>query len=222
MRWLIIAEGARKNDLLAGPTGTGAVEFEVVGPTDGWEHLAISSYEAVVHVTLDETPYDLEALSNARFVFGSSVLTSFWEYDFRPGLVGINGLPYFVGLKAWEICASSDEDYRHAQSLLGRVGIVAHRVNAGVGMVGPRVLFPIINEAYRVWAEKTAAFHDIETAMKLGVNYPWGPFEWAKKIGPENVAAVLSALAKEYGPQYLPVSALKYARQGPSTVMGLG
>jgi 3-hydroxybutyryl-CoA dehydrogenase len=33
--------------------------------------------------------------------------------------------------------------------------------------------------------------------MKLGTNYPLGPFEWAKKIGIENVYLVLDSVYKD-------------------------
>ncbi len=210
MKVLVVAEGPRKDDLLAGPLAN--IHPTVVGPGEGWEHLRFSEFDFVVHATLDETPYDLDVLESAKFVFGSTVLTSYQEFAERPGFVGFNGLPYFIGLNAWEVVARNDDDFVSASALLGASGISARRVHAGVGMVAPRVLFPIINEAYRTAAEGTASRQDVETSMRLGVNYPFGPFEWAEKIGVENVAAVLGALAKEYGPQYLPVPALKYAR----------
>ncbi|MCS7086507.1 MAG: 3-hydroxyacyl-CoA dehydrogenase family protein [Bacteroidia bacterium] len=218
MRALIIADERRKNDILAGPVGK--AEADVVEYDERWPD--VSCYDFVVHTCLDETPNDLDALTEARFVFGSTVITAFGEFPRRKGFVGFNGLPYFIGLSAWEICTPDDDDFRRAQTLLQAIGITARRVNAGVGMVAPRILCMIINEAYRTAAEGTASIQDVETSMKLGVNYPYGPFEWAQKIGLENVTAVLSALAREYGPQYLPVPALKYARQGPSTVIGLG
>jgi len=35
--------------------------------------------------------------------------------------------------------------------------------------------------------------------MRLGFNYPRGPFEWCEAIGPERVLAVLDALHRERG-----------------------
>ncbi len=32
--------------------------------------------------------------------------------------------------------------------------------------------------------------------MKLGTNYPYGPFEWAKLIGIKNIHSLLTALQK--------------------------
>ncbi len=57
-----------------------------------------------------------------------------------------------------------------------------------------RVLGGIINEAMWAVTEKVASAKDIDTAMKLGTNYPQGPLEWAEKIGLETVYNLLSAL----------------------------
>jgi 3-hydroxybutyryl-CoA dehydrogenase len=57
----------------------------------------------------------------------------------------------------------------------------------------------IINEAYFTLMEGTATESDIDTAMKLGVNYPNGPFEWGAKIGLKTISDFLIALQKATG-----------------------
>ncbi len=47
------------------------------------------------------------------------------------------------------------------------------------GFVFPRTIVQIINEAYYALEENVAEKEDINRAMKFGVNYPKGPFEWA-------------------------------------------
>ena len=64
------------------------------------------------------------------------------------------------------------------------------------GFVSPRVIAGIINEAYHALSEGVSTKEAINTAMKLGTNYPHGPFEWAAIIGLKNVAHLLQALAK--------------------------
>jgi len=61
-------------------------------------------------------------------------------------------------------------------------------------MATPRVVSMIINEAYYLLQERGAAANDIDAALKLGVNYPYGPFEWAEKIGIANIAQTLEAV----------------------------
>ena len=60
-----------------------------------------------------------------------------------------------------------------------------------VGMVTPRIICMIINEAYYAVEENVASRSDIDLAMKLGTNYPFGPFEWCDKIGIKNVHRLL-------------------------------
>ena len=52
----------------------------------------------------------------------------------------------------------------------------------------------LINEASFALMENVAHPQDIDTAMKLGTNYPFGPIEWADKIGIPEVISVLEAL----------------------------
>lgn len=48
------------------------------------------------------------------------------------------------------------------------------------GFVFPRTIVQIINEAFYALEEKVAEKEDINRAMKFGVNYPKGPFEWCE------------------------------------------
>lgn len=71
------------------------------------------------------------------------------------------------------------------------------------GFVTPRVISMIINEAFISLGEGVSTREDIDTAMKLGTNYPYGPFEWAEKIGTGKVRELLEAMAhknKKYQP----------------------
>ncbi len=47
------------------------------------------------------------------------------------------------------------------------------------GFVFPRTIVQIINEAHFALEEEVASKEDINRAMKFGVNYPKGPFEWS-------------------------------------------
>ena len=45
--------------------------------------------------------------------------------------------------------------------------------------------------------ENISTKQEINTAMKLGTNYPFGPFEWAERIGIEKIYSLLQVLSKE-------------------------
>jgi len=64
------------------------------------------------------------------------------------------------------------------------------------GMVTPRIVAMIVNEAFFALGEDISTRSEIDTAMKLGTNYPFGPFTWASLIGIQRVVALLKALAR--------------------------
>ncbi len=64
------------------------------------------------------------------------------------------------------------------------------------GFITARVLAMIINEAYFALSENVSSKTETDTAMKLGTNYPNGPFEWAATIGLKNILALLKELRK--------------------------
>lgn len=66
------------------------------------------------------------------------------------------------------------------------------------GFIFPRTIVQIINEAFFALQDGVATKEDIDRAMKFGVNYPKGPFEWAS--GREDVVkALLSELLAKTG-----------------------
>lgn len=76
------------------------------------------------------------------------------------------------------------------------------------GFISARVIAMIINEAYFALEENVSTKNEIDVAMKLGTNYPYGPFEWSEKIGLKNIYQLLSELSKANS-RYQPSSLLK-------------
>ncbi len=81
------------------------------------------------------------------------------------------------------------------------------------GLVVARTVAMLINEgADAVWqgvCDEAAA----DTAMKLGVNYPEGPFGWLAQLGATTVAELLDQLFKAYRSERYRVSALLQQRR---------
>jgi 3-hydroxybutyryl-CoA dehydrogenase len=86
-----------------------------------------------------------------------------------------------------------------ARQFLAGLGKEPVLVKDTVGGVLPRMVANLINEAAYALGEGIAAPEDIDQAMKLGMNYPYGPLEWADLIGLDQVAALLDALGRTYG-----------------------
>jgi 3-hydroxybutyryl-CoA dehydrogenase len=64
------------------------------------------------------------------------------------------------------------------------------------GMISARIIAMIINEAYFTFQEQISTKDEIDTAMKLGTNYPYGPFEWSRKIGLRKIYELLVELRR--------------------------
>ncbi|MBY0450570.1 MAG: hypothetical protein K2X01_08105 [Cyanobacteria bacterium] len=78
------------------------------------------------------------------------------------------------------------------------------------GMVLPRVLACLANEAVSALVEGVASASDIDTAMTLGTNYPMGPLRWADKIGLDVILATLTHLHQVLGDdRYRPLPLLR-------------
>ena len=67
------------------------------------------------------------------------------------------------------------------------------------GMVSMRIIAMIINEAYLVLQEGTSDREGIDTSMKLGTNYPYGPIEWSERIGIDLIYFIMKSLLEEFG-----------------------
>jgi 3-hydroxybutyryl-CoA dehydrogenase len=65
-----------------------------------------------------------------------------------------------------------------------------------------RIELAIINEAYHATGEGVATPPDIDRALMLGANHPYGPFERAGQLGLRNVIDGLAVLEDRYGERF--------------------
>jgi 3-hydroxybutyryl-CoA dehydrogenase len=93
------------------------------------------------------------------------------------------------------------------QELYKRSDLSYRIVSDVAGMVSGRILAMIINEAYYTLQEEVSTKEEIDTAMKLGTNYPFGPFEWSEYIGLENIYDLLNKLSR-IDNRYVPAAAM--------------
>lgn len=115
----------------------------------------------------------------------------------RGTFVGFCGLPTFLNRPLLEVSVQKKENEETLRSTCQKLVTEFIVVDDRVGFVTPRVIAMIINEAYFTVEEGTASREDIDLAMKLGTNYPYGPFEWCSKIGIVEVHGLLEALYKD-------------------------
>lgn len=109
-------------------------------------------------------------------------------------VIGFCGLATFVNREIFEVSLPQEDHLATLRKICGELKTDYRVVADRVGFVTPRVICMIINEAYYTVQEGTATREDIDKAMKLGTNYPFGPFEWAQRIGVKNVCKLLEAV----------------------------
>ena len=155
--------------------------------------------------------FDLNEDSNADYnaltkpVFINNMINTLSEINAAKNIVRINLWPGFAEKELWEIAGEINIETASVLKNLHKKYIT---VNDEPGFVSPRIIAMIINEAYFAKDENVSSEADIDTAMKLGTNYPYGPFEWCKKIGVERVFNLLEKLA-ETDKRFTPAGGLK-------------
>ncbi|MCZ2355413.1 MAG: 3-hydroxyacyl-CoA dehydrogenase [Bacteroidia bacterium] len=159
-------------------------------------------YDLIVDLSTEEAPIQITRyfhLKEKLVVVASvcrTLLESVAETSLEPEcfLFGCNALPYFLSRPVLELTAYETDEQHYLAATLSKNEIPFYFVADQVGMVTPRVICKIINEAFFMLQEGSASEEDIDLSMKLGTNYPYGPFEWAEIIGIKNVYTVLEAM----------------------------
>jgi 3-hydroxybutyryl-CoA dehydrogenase len=81
--------------------------------------------------------------------------------------------------------------------------------------IAERTILAIVNEAYRALGDRVASADDIDLAMRLGANHPFGPFQWARDTGLTEVAAMLDRLSDDDTDAFRPaLTLLRAVRAG--------
>ena len=142
-------------------------------------------------------------------VFINSVIDTLAELNTPPQVVRINGWPGFLQRPVWEVAGTVDDNIKKIAEQLNKK-IIA--VKDEPGLVAAKIIAMIINEAYFALGDEVSTKDEIDIAMKLGTNYPYGPFEWAGKIGIKNIFSVLQKLTLQ-DKRYQPAPALVNAIQ---------
>jgi 3-hydroxybutyryl-CoA dehydrogenase len=78
------------------------------------------------------------------------------------------------------------------------------KIDLAAPAILPRLIAQIANEAAFALEEEIGSPADMDTAMRLGFNWPRGPLELTDLIGAERAVALLESLREEHGEAYRP------------------
>jgi len=116
-------------------------------------------------------------------------------------LVGFDGLFFASGGAATLVgseALGSDARAR-AEAIVRSLGREPIWIREAPGLVLPRIVSMLSNEAAFAVAEGVAEAETIDLAMRLGTNYPHGPLEWGEALGWRRILDVLEHLGNETG-----------------------
>ena len=133
---------------------------------------------------------DYSSITNPVFI--NSMATTLAKTHHNKNIIRINAWSNFIEKELWELAGVISPKAAKVLQGLNKKYIV---VPDEPGFVSARIIAMIINEAYYALDEQVSTKADIDIAMKLGTNYPYGPFEWCNKIGVKQVYELLEKLS---------------------------
>lgn len=171
---------------------------------------SLDTKREVVRVLDKSLPADAPILSASLSVTATQIGAWARQPDW---IVGFGALPPLQRGSLVELAAGLETDpstLGKAQNFFQSLRLETVIVEDCVGLVLPRIVCGLVNEASYALLEGVASPKDIDIAMQLGTNYPRGPLAWGDLIGLDIVLAVLRGLFDEYGDDhYRPSPLLK-------------
>jgi 3-hydroxybutyryl-CoA dehydrogenase len=141
-------------------------------------------------------------------------LTKIAETTDRPdkiiGMHFLNPVPKVPLVELVKCLYTSNETVEIAKNFASTIGKTPVEVYEYPGFITTRAIVPLLNEAMYILMEGVATAKDIDTAMKLGYNFPNGPLEMADIMGLDEVLTWMETLWKTLGePRYRACPALR-------------
>lgn len=156
----------------------------------------VSDAAACIDLLFDNSSSRLDLLQelNRDLVLISSPV--FAGQKLPENFIAFNGWKSFLQKTIIEASSENAEWKEKAEKVFACCNKRIAWVPANPGFIAARVVSMIINEAYLALEEEVSSKEEIDTAMKLGTSYPFGPFEWGRLIGLNNVRELLVRLAE--------------------------
>ena len=202
MRLAILANEQFKEELLAGGITD---DCKIDWATSETELSLYKQADTIIDLLFEKNGYDVSHLKSLdKPVIINSVNKTIDEIGLP--FIRLNAWPGFLKRNVAEMVCNDEAKKASVEKIMSLLNRKTEWVPDIKGFVAPRIVSMIINEAYFALEENVSTKEEIDIAMKLGTNYPYGPFEWAKRIGLKNVAGLLNELSqieKRYQPANL-------------------
>jgi 3-hydroxybutyryl-CoA dehydrogenase len=125
------------------------------------------------------------------------------------GLHFFNPVPAMKLVEIIRAYQTSDETIAQSQSFCQSLGKETVLAKDYPGFITTRIGMTIIAEALRCLEEGVGTVRDIDVAIRLGYNFPMGPFELADLVGNDVVLHILEANSRLLGERFLPSPLLR-------------
>lgn len=192
MRLVVLANDLQKQELLASGISDNC---KIDWINSSKEFSSFPDADAIMDLLFEENGYDVAHLRSflQKIIFVNSITKTISEIDLP--FIRINAWPGFFKRNIAEIACRNETNKKEVEKILSLLNKQPGWVPDIKGFISARVVSMIINEAWFALEENVSTKEEIDIAMKLGTNYPYGPFEWGEKIGLRNIAGLLSELS---------------------------
>lgn len=200
MRIVVLASDAQRNTLA--PVTDDSI-FWIREEDSFLDYTSADAFVDLLYVNTAKRNSLLKSLSG-KCVLINDVPGNLQETD--PSFVRFNGWNTFLSSAVIEAACINESVKAGTEAVFSSLGKKVEWLPDTPGFVTARVVSMIINEAYLALAENVSTKEEIDTAMKMGTAYPYGPFEWAAEIGVQNIVTLLkklSAAERRYQPAAL-------------------
>lgn len=196
MQVVVLADTGLKEELLAQRVNE---PIEITWLTGIDDLKGATDADACIDLLFEPEHKRIELLKQMqpRPVLVNSVITTL--KDLPENFVRFNGWPAFLKRAIIESACNVDSIKKRAEEIFSLLNKKVEWVADEPGFITARIVAMIINEAYFALGEGVSSKNEMDIAMKLGTNYPYGPFEWAEKIGTKKIVALLNELSSRDG-----------------------
>lgn len=142
------------------------------------------------YIRIDDIDLQLTQGESADIVYThQKVVLMDWHADWNKAKA--------IAATASPACCQADQD--KMTQFFAAVGVHVIWTKDHPGLYVMRSIAMLVNEACEAVLHDVATEHDIDAAMRFGVNYPQGPFQWMTQIGAQQILMILENLHQVYG-----------------------